>query len=173
MPYIDDEWLSVLMGLPDAAELDEAMRRSDNIEGSILHAMQIARNLDVLREIDGLGHMAFEPGHCWNEFCQDPDGIVLRERLEIRKVLGPKIETMIRKAYESPDRLEIDELSAQLYAFLDHPVINPTESDYTHLLEDGSGLIFLEFDGFAPRAHISRGLDPWRVSVDDQPEPDM
>ena len=174
MPYITLAWLDGLLKLDTEEQLLDALAESTNIAESILVAMQSARNDGSLQKIEGLGYLPFEPAHCWNEFCEDPDAIVPRERDDLSLIMGPKIESMIRQAYKSEKKPDADTLSVQIAAFIDHPVIDLSESWYAHPLEEGYDRIFIELDGYAPRAYVADGLDPWRPLIsDEQSEPEV
>ncbi len=176
MHYITKNWLDFLLSHQSVALLDDAMRESDKITQDIRAVLQMARNSGDLRRIEGIAGMAFEPGHCWNEFCEDPDGMVSSELIQIRKILGPKIEDMIRATYASGavGPAEIDTLATQISGYLDHPVITATETSYAHHLDEGRSKdrILVEIDGFAPRVMIPDGPDGWQSLVEqDTPDP--
>jgi len=174
MGYITVAWLDDILKLETEQELLDALAVSPRIAESILVAMQIARNKGKLGKIEGLGNLPFEPAHCWNEFCEDPDAIVPRERDDLSQIMGPKIESMIREAHKAEGRPDADALSARIATFLDHPVIDLRDSCYTHPLDEGYDRIFIELDGYAPRAYVANGVDPWQPLIEDQqPEPEL
>lgn len=174
MPYITADWLSGLLELETEQQLLDALEASTHIAESLLVAMQTARNDGSLGKIEGLGYLPFEPGHCWNEFCEDPDGIVPRERDDLAKIMGPKIEAMIRDAHKAHGKPDAYELIVKIAAFVDHPVIELSETQYLHPLEDQKGRIFVVLDGYAPRAYVAEGVEQWQPLIADEPaEPDL
>ena len=88
--------------------------------------------------------------------------------------MGPKIEAMIRDAHSANGKPDAYELIVKIAAFVDHPVIELSETQYLHPLEDQKGRIFVVLDGYAPRAYVAEGVEQWRPLIADEPaEPEL